>query len=71
MNPLSPEEIKTFEIWGQKVSAVKEAKAILNASKYNAHYNKEFKERTKELDKRRNENILDLDNRFEDIMNEG
>ena len=47
------------------------AKAILGASKYNENYNKQFKDRTKELDNIRNESILDLDYRFEEIMNEG
>lgn len=79
-----PQEYKNYQVaWLNKwieqkenpnyihLNAVDEAKAILSASKYNANYNKQFKERIKELDNIRNENILDLDFRFEDIMNEG
>ena len=71
MNPLSHEELEIYRAWKFKHEAVAQAKAILGASKYNDNYNKQFKDRTKELDKIRNENILDLDYRFEEIMNEG
>ena len=71
MNPLSHEELEIYRAWKFKHEAVAQAKAILGASKYNDNYNKQFKDRTKELDNIRNESILDLDYRFEEIMNEG
>jgi len=78
-----PQEYKDYQLaWLNKwieqkenpnyihLNAVAEAKAILSASKYNDDFNKLFKDRIIELDNVRNENILDLDYRFEEIMNE-
>ena len=48
---------------------VNEAIAILTASNYNKGYHTKFKKETLRLDAVRNESILDLDPRFEEIMN--
>jgi hypothetical protein len=42
--------------------------SIMENSKYDPFCHEQFAKITKELDKRRDENILDLDERFEDIM---
>ena len=71
-------QIKWLQQWHQKSvrqgrdhgRIVKEAIAILTASKYNKGYHREFKKETLRLDAIRNESILDLDPRFEEIMNE-
>jgi MoaA/NifB/PqqE/SkfB family radical SAM enzyme len=60
---------KPTEKW--HAATVREAIIMLETAKYNANHHKQFIERTLLLDGRRNETILDLDERFEDIMNEG
>jgi sulfatase maturation enzyme AslB (radical SAM superfamily) len=71
-------QIKWLQQWHQKMvwqgsdygGMMKEAIAILTASKYNEKYHTKFKKETLRLDAIRNESILDLDPRFEEIMNE-
>ena len=71
-------QIKWLQQWHEKMiwqgrdygRMVKEAIAILTASKYNGEYHTKFKKETLRLDAIRNESILDLDPRFKEIMNE-
>ena len=51
-----------------RTSAATMAISIMENSKYDPFCHEQFAKITKELDKRRDENILDLDERFEDIM---
>ena len=70
-------QIKWLQQWHQKMvwqgsdygRIVNEAIAILTASNYNKGYHTKFKKETLRLDAVRNESILDLDPRFEEIMN--
>ena len=52
-----------------KQKMVKEAIAILQGSKYNPVWNKEFKKNTLYLDSIRDESIFDIDPRFKEILN--
>jgi len=53
-----------------KINTAKSAISILKTSKYNPVYNKKFIQWTNKLDNLRNEDIRNIDKRFEVIMNE-
>jgi MoaA/NifB/PqqE/SkfB family radical SAM enzyme len=61
---------QTNEVWRRKTLEAEEAISILQASKFDYHKYKKFKNSVAAMDKLRNQNILDLDDRFEDIINE-
>lgn len=61
---------KTNEVWRRKTLEAEEAISILQASKFDQEKNYAFKYVVAKQDKIRNQNILDLDDRFEDIINE-
>ncbi len=64
-------ELLRYRLWQNHISAVEQCMTILEASKYNDNYSKQFYERTIELDNIRNENIYDIDPRFKEIMKAG
>ena len=47
----------------------KEAITLLKMNRYDKKYNESFKTEVKKMDDWRNENINDLDYRFEEILN--
>ena len=56
--------------WQRKINIAKRAITILETSKYNPKYNEQFIQWTNKLDNIRNENIRNIDKRFEVIMDE-
>jgi hypothetical protein len=59
---------KESKIFRQKMEA-KEAITLLKMNRYDKKYNESFKTEVKKMDDWRNENINDLDYRFEEILN--
>tara|TARA_Y100001949_G_C15675739_1_gene195900 strand:- start:158 stop:487 length:330 start_codon:yes stop_codon:yes gene_type:complete len=59
---------KESKIFRQKMEA-KEAIKLLKMNRYDKKYNESFKREVKKMDDWRNENINDLDYRFEEILN--
>ena len=69
-------QIKWLENWISKESTIfrqkkeaKEAIKMLQMNRYDKKYNESFKREVKKMDDWRNENINDLDYRFEEILN--
>ena len=70
------DQIKWLENWISKESTIfrqkkeaKEAIKMLQMNRYDKKYNESFKREVKKMDDWRNENINDLDYRFEEILN--
>ena len=60
---------RTGDVWRRKTEEAKEAISIFEQSKFSYEKNQMFKSKVAEQDALRKENILDLDYRFEDIIN--
>ena len=70
------DQIKWLENWISKESTIfrqkkeaQEAIKMLQMNRYDKKYNESFKREVKKMDDWRNENINDLDYRFEEILN--